>query len=251
MHTKGHDSEIILARQGLPISALHVMDEQVFEDSHGRFFADNMNVEIAINPVETLADWHSYTEALLSQCRDYEGGYDLMFKPVVTYDPIYLEHPLARISGCNPDMSAYTMVNNYAPDFEEMDGTRSLGAHVHATLSGGNPFWYARWMDMLTALPLLFHEEASNRRSLYGGAGCLRVKPYGAEYRTLSNVWVGEPDKREFVWEMTEKAVTLSQTTDPDTVDEWWDVPAAIDNHDLVLAQACMDRLYIYGVTVV
>lgn len=103
-------------------------------------------------------------------------------------------------------------------------------------------------MDLLVTLPLLKHETPSNRRSMYGGAGCLRVKPYGGEYRVLSNVWLDDTAKREFVWEMTHKAAELC-STDPSTIEDWWDIPEAIDTHDLVLAQRCIDRLYIYGVT--
>lgn len=244
-----HDSEFTLARHGRPISALEVFNEDVHENDSGRWFADNMNVEIATRPVTTLADWHSTTADLIEQVRNHGEGFDLMFEPVVTYPDQYLTHPLARISGCNPDFSAYFMEKNAAPDFAELDGTRSNGAHVHADLHGGDPYWYARWMDMLIALPFLLHEKPSSRRTLYGKAGCLRVKDYGAEYRTLSNMWINDHAKREFVWEMTHKAAELSRTTDPAQVDDFHEVPQAIDTHDVELAQRCIDRLYIYGVT--
>ena len=245
--TIGHDSEFGLVKGGEIISALNVFNDMVFEDENGRYFADNMNVEIAINPVTTLKDFHGKTEGLLGHVRGL--GYEPLMQPVIKYDDKYLSHPLAKISGCNPDFNAYSEGENNAPDFTTMDGTRSCGAHIHAQLDGANPFWFARWMDMLVALPLLQYEEKSDRRSLYGGAGCLRVKPYGGEYRTLSNVWLGDKARREFVWAMTHKAVALTHTTDPSTVDEWVDVPTAIDTHDVELAQRCIDRLYLYGVT--
>lgn len=246
--TIGHDSEFALAQHGMAVSALDVFNEDVYEDIHGRYFADNMNMEIAINPVTSLKDFHGHTESLLDNVKGMTG-YDLMFEPVIKYDSKYLSHPLALISGCNPDLNAYTEKVNEAPVFSEMDGTRSLGGHIHAQLDGANPYWFARWMDMLVAVPLLQHETPSSRRELYGQAGCLRVKPYGAEYRTLSNVWLDSEDKREFVYEMTHRAVELAHTKDPNDVEQWWDVMLAINNHDLDLASQVMDRLYIYGVT--
>jgi hypothetical protein len=247
--TNGHDSEfgLVSLATGQLQSALDVFGEEVFEDSNGRYFADNMNCEIAINPVTSLEDWHSKTEGLLSQIRD--KGFELVMKPVIVYPDRCMSHPLSKISGCNPDHSAYTRDTNQAPNFKQMDGTRSCGAHVHASLEGADPFNYARWMDALVTLPMLKYEEKTTRRDLYGKAGCMRVKEYGAEYRTLSNVWLDSEDKREFVFEMSHRAAELCKTQDPALIEDWWDIPIAIDTHDLELAERCIDRLYIYGVT--
>ena len=242
----GHDSEFGLSRGGIVKSALDAL-EGVYEDSDGRFFADNMNTEIAINPVTTLKEFHSKTEGLLGKVRDL--GYDLIMEPIIKYPDICLKHPMAFESGCNPDLSAYTEDLNTPPDFSDMDGTRSCGAHIHTGDLESNPMNQAKWMDALITLPLLFKETPSTRRSLYGGAGCLRYKPYGMEYRSLSNVWLDNPDLREFVWERTHMALALSKSTDFYTIDQWHEIPEAIDNHDLEAAARLIDRLYIYGVT--
>ncbi len=245
--TLGHDSEFALSEYGIVRSALDVFNEDVYEDENGRYFADNLNCEIAITPTNTLQGFHSKTEHLLELVRDQ--GYDLLFEPMIEYPPSSLNHPLAREAGCSADYSAYTQEKIEPPNFDRMDGTRSLGGHVHASLDGGNPYWHARWMDALVTLPLLQYERKSGRRALYGGPGCMRVKPYGCEYRTLSSFWINTPDHREFVWEMTHRAAELSKTTDPDTVDQWEDIPTAIHYHDVNLANKCIDRLYLYGVT--
>jgi len=245
--TLGHDSEMGLSQGGEIVSALDVFNEEVFEDEHGRYFADNMNCEIAINPVSTLADFHKKTEGLLNHIRD--RGLTPVMEQVIRYPERCMKHPLSMVSGCDPDFSAYFQEKNLAPDFTQLDSVRSCGGHMHASLDGASPYWYARWMDALVALPLLKFEQNTGRRELYGKAGCLREKPYGGEYRTLSNVWVEDPARREFVWEMTNKAAELAKTTDPATIDEWWDIPTAIDTHDLDLAQKCIDRLHIFGGT--
>ncbi len=243
--TFGHDSEFGIKQGSMILSALDVYDDNVYEDEKGRYFADNMNVEIAINPVTTLKDWHGHTEHLLGKVRDQ--GYDLVMEPVIVYPDEALKHPTARISGCNPDYSPYFLRNNLAPDFADMDGTRSCGAHVHAELRGEMVNWWARWMDIHVTLGLLAREKKSSRRSLYGQAGCLREKPYGGEYRALSNVWLDDPALREYVWEGSHKAIE-SAKIDPNTIDNWDEIPTAIDTHDIELAQRCLDRLYVYGV---
>ena len=243
--TVGHDSEGTLLHNGVITSALGNLIP--FETEDGRGFPDNMNFEIAINPVTTLKEWHSKTESLLQGVRDQ--GYDLLFKPTVKYPDESLKHPEAYISGCNADQSAYTQADNVAPDFLKMDATRSCGAHVHAGDYNMDPYNFAKWMDAYVGLPLLLKEEQNTRRSLYGGAGCLRVKPYGAEYRVLSNVWLDNKEFREFVWEGTHKAVEQCKKSDFNTtVENWQDVPRSIDTHDVGTAKATIDRLYIFGV---
>jgi len=246
--TYGHDSEYVLSQGGVYLSALEVLP--FVENEYGRIFPDNLNAEIAINPVTTLKEFHTNTVGLLKVSEDM--GFTNEYLPSVVYPESCLSNPDAFISGCNPDHDGYTMQENVAPDFANMDGTRSCGAHVHASIAdlGLNPFSYARWFDIYAALPLLFHEAPNTRRSLYGAAGCLRVKEYGVECRTLSNVWIHTEEKREFVWEAAHKAVEATQQMDPDMVDGWQDVQRAINTHDLDLAKQCVDRLYIYGVEV-
>ena len=45
-------------------------------------------------------------------------------------------------------------------------------------------------MDFYLGLPSLLFDADTRRREMYGKAGCFRPKPYGAEYRTLSNAWL-------------------------------------------------------------
>jgi len=234
----GHDSEFGLSNKNLVVSALDYLQD--YEGESGRFFPDNMNAEIAINPVNSLEDFHSYTEDLLDKVK--QQGFGLIMKPTIKYPDESMENPLAYISGCNPDYSAYTEHENKAPDFTTSDSTRSCGAHVHLGYEGLDPYNWARWMDVFAALPLLEHEEKSDRRKMYGGAGCLRVKPYGAEYRTLSNIWIGTKAGREFVWNAAHKALEMSLKGDSrELIKDWWEIPTAIDSHDLDKASSLLD----------
>ena len=42
---------------------------------------------------------------------------------------------------------------------------------------------------------------------MYGAAGAFRPKPYGVEYRVLSNAWLLTEDRMRFVYKQTVKAV--------------------------------------------
>jgi hypothetical protein len=243
--TIGHDSEFGLRHKGVVTSALDVLEREDYPE--GSLFPDNLNCEIAITPVTTLKQFHSKTESLLNRVRD--KGYELIMDPTILYPVNCLFHPEAMVSGCNPDYNAYTKDENEAPNFTRTNGTRSCGAHIHAGVEGLNPFAFAQWMDLLVAIPLLGVEKKTERRSMYGAAGCLRIKDYGAEYRTLSNVWLDDKSLREFVWEGTKKAVEHTKKGNNIlSVAAWHEIPQAIDTHDTELADAIIDRCYIWGV---
>jgi hypothetical protein len=244
MITAGHDSEFGLTKGNQVVSALDTID--YFESKAGKCFPDNLNCEIAINPVTSLKEFHSFTDELLKHVTDL--GYGLIVKPVIKYPDACLKHPDAYVSGCNPDFSGYTMMENTAPDFKTMDGTRSLGGHIHIGDSI-DPYSFARWMDLFVGLPLLALEPSNDRRKLYGKAGCLRVKPYGAEYRTLSNIWINSEERREFVWENTLKAVEACKRTDLFDLENWNEIPIAINTHNVDLASQIIDRTYHLGVS--
>ena len=50
-------------------------------------------------------------------------------------------------------------------------------------------------------------DQGHLRKQLYGKAGAFRPKPYGVEYRVLSNFWIFDKEKTNTVWNLTERAV--------------------------------------------
>ena len=241
--TIGHDSEFGLELGGTIVSALDHLTREDYPE--GSLFPDNLNCEIAITPVETLRDFHLKTDSLLNRVRD--KGFNLIMEPTIDYPAEAMGHPDAQISGCNPDFDAYTLQENIAPDFTTSN-IRSCGAHIHASLGGVDPWEWAKWMDLLVAVPLLCVEKESLRREMYGKSGCLRVKPYGGEYRTLSNVWLDDAAMREFVWAGTHKAIEMASKADFRNIADWHEIPDAIDDHNTELANRIIDRCYIWGI---
>jgi len=120
-----------------------------------------------------------------------------------------LDSDAARLFGCEPDYNAWTRWENEPPSADK--NFRSAGGHVHVGCKDADPVAIIRAMDLFLGVPSVILDKDKDRRSLYGKAGSFRYKPYGCEYRTLSNFWIFEPRYREWVFSTTNKAVEFAR----------------------------------------
>lgn len=119
--------------------------------------------------------------------------------------------------GCNPDFNAYFMGENPIPDAELPFRTGSGHVHVgfcypdeeltHDPLHFERSARIARQLDFFLGLPSLDWDADQERRALYGKAGAFRPKPYGMEYRVLSNRWVADDKLAGYVFDQTQRAL--------------------------------------------
>ncbi len=168
---------------------------------------DNVLMEFNIPPAQTpeiFVESVQKTIALLSK-RAAVHGLSFASGSAYSLDPKELEHPKAKVFGCDPDYNAYTGEKN-PPPMASDPCLRSAGGHIAV---GFDCFplskefeknkkdidrYVVREMDMLLAIPFILLDDGLLRKQLYGKAGAFRPKPYGVEYRSLSNSWVFTPD---------------------------------------------------------
>lgn len=114
----------------------------------------------------------------------------------------------AKMLGCEPDFNAYSMGRNPKPHTNKLMRTGS--GHIHISW-GQNPDEVKRpWMHHVGEL--VYHldhhlypqslkwDTDEERRELYGQEGAFRPKPYGVEYRVLSNKWVETEKTMRYVY---------------------------------------------------
>jgi hypothetical protein len=65
----------------------------------------------------------------------------------------------------------------------------------------------AQQMDFFLGLPSLLLDPDEERRIMYGKAGAFRWKPYGMEYRVMSNFWLGHDSLIEWVFQNATQGV--------------------------------------------
>lgn len=170
---------------------------------------DNVAVEFNIPPAEEVDKFVNSMQYALGHLAKQvvDKGLFLSVTASKVFDDDQLDHPRARVFGCDPDYNAWLKKQNNPPKAANKN-LRSAGGHVHI---GGVPqadkIQLARWCDVTLGLYSVLEDPDTQRRQLYGSAGSFRPKPYGIEYRTLSNYWIADAGLMRKVYERAMLAV--------------------------------------------
>jgi len=147
-----------------------------------------------------------------------------------------LKSPQAKEFGCDIDFNAYTEEANPKPKGNRTN-IRSAGMHIHLGYDYNNidtSLMLIKYLDMYLGIPSILKDSDKKRRSLYGKAGCFRLKPYGCEYRVLSSALMKDIDLIRFVWRQVSRAITAHNSGYP--LANSSDIQTAINNSDVELA---------------
>jgi hypothetical protein len=132
-----------------------------------------------------------------------------------------------KILGCNPDMNAWTLAPNPTPDGDVK--FRSGAGHIHIgwgyRFQEGEQLNYVcaqltKELDAHLGVASILFDGDTRRRTLYGKAGAFRAKPYGVEYRTLSNAWLRSPSAASYVIGVVKDVVSRMLGGDRRSTDE-------------------------------
>lgn len=178
---------------------------------------DNVALEFGQPPSANEDEWVFNTKAAMQAGLSKLKGLSFSKLSCTVFDEDQMEHPMAHIFGCEPDYNAYTGKKNKKP-VPHHSYMRSAGGHVHVelpkTFKKENKRAIIRAMDLYLGVPSILMDSGEDRRKLYGQAGAMRYKPYGVEYRTLSNFWIFEDKLIRWVWRNTERALSSDMLQD-------------------------------------
>lgn len=176
---------------------------------------DNVAVEFGIPPASSASELFFNLAQVRGAGRKFfpELTYSKLSATVFTADQ--MNHPAANIFGCEPDFDAWGNPEldaegnpqNVNPSPCPPDPfLRSAGGHIHVE-TDVDPNAGVRSMDLFLGVPSVLMDSGEQRKKIYGKRGAHRVKPYGFEYRVLSNFWCTEEKLCTWVWEQTERAL--------------------------------------------
>lgn len=167
---------------------------------------DNVALEYGIPPAATSEEFIQHITAVIERSRAWlPPGATFSKLSCTIFEDDQLQHPMARIFGCEPDYCAYTKKPNPKP-IPPHHGMRSAGGHIHVETKL-NKLAVVKSMDVHLGIASVLMDDGEDRKQLYGKAGAFRPKNYGVEYRTLSNFWIFDPKLIAWVWRNTERAL--------------------------------------------
>jgi hypothetical protein len=218
----GADPEVFVKDQRGRFRSAHGLvpgtKKEPFKVPDGAFQVDGMALEFNINPAATEDEWvHNLSSVMRQLAEAVAPKYRLEVVPTAKFhgNHMRVQPEEALELGCEPDFNAYTGGENRRPDNNTT--MRTAAGHVHVGFTEGadpkDPEHFQRCitlvkhLDAYLGVPSLLWDADSRRRSMYGKAGAFRPKPYGLEYRTLSNAWLLDERLMRYVYRQTIAAV--------------------------------------------
>ena len=194
---------------------------------------DNVAVEFNIQPATTYEAFRASIHKVLNHLREILPGYEFSQESAVSFPTEELQTPQAQEFGCEPDFDAWRVCMNEKPHAKNPN-LRSAGGHIHVgnELAHAKPIDVIRAMDYFLGVPSIKLDQGVERRKLYGKAGCFRHKPYGVEYRTLSNFWIFNDEYIAWAFQGTQRALDFVASGKTFTEEEGMMIQACINRND-------------------
>lgn len=246
----GCDPEVFVKQGGLFRSAHGLIQgdkKNPQKVPHGAVQVDGMALEFNINPAASEDEFVFNVQDVYNTMRAMVPGYEVVATPVADFDMAYLKaQPAEALElGCDPDYNAWTGGANPRPDGDRP--MRTASGHVHIGWTNDEKVEDAnhvnrcnmvvKQLDFFLGLPSLMYDADNRRREMYGKAGACRYKPYGVEYRTLSNAWLNSPELIAWIYRATQagvKAVMEGRML----FDKYGDIQDIINTSDVKRASA-------------
>lgn len=249
MFTFGSDPEFFLSYKKKFKSAIGTLPkkEKPIHKDGCYFYYDNVLAEAQMKPAGNKEETVANIGTCLSILSDIVRPNKLVLQSAYIFPECELDDEDARIAGCMPEWSAYTLEQNLPPeDIIATTGFRTAGGHIHL---GENPIFenelqslnVVRMLDLFLAVPfVLLDKDPSGkaRREIYGQAGGHRRPELGRlEYRALSNYWFSSPQLVELVYDICE--FTLEFVGAGRHEKYWSIIEDMLDDDDPSLAHQC------------
>lgn len=177
---------------------------------------DNVAVEYNIPPSESKEKFRYNIMLARMHLAEIVGNKGLAFATTAAavFPDEQLLEPAAREFGCDPDFNAWRNGKRNPRPKAENQNLRSCGGHIHIGYKFKSPeelIEFIKYMDLCASVPATVMDKDEQRKELYGKRGAFRYKPYGCEYRSLSNFWTLEEDKIDWAWDATAMAMDAWQ----------------------------------------
>jgi hypothetical protein len=183
---------------------------------NGAVQVDGVALEYNTKPAYSAMEFAKYNTDVLKQLREMvpEDRYDFSFEPAVFFDKVFFDSlPRGpKELGCSPDYNAYTGKMTPSPEPTGIyTNMRTGSGHIHISWTEGQDVldrshqwdcnYVVKCLEYVFKSYIPYWDKDTHRVNLYGKPGALRYKPYGVEWRSLSNAWLKHPELHEWLFE--------------------------------------------------
>lgn len=213
----GADPELFVRKGGKLISAHRMIKGtklKPFPVDKGAVQVDGIALEYNIDPASTVDEFVSHNLIVMDKLKSMLPDQDLNFdiSPCADITPEFFKEqpPEAMRLGCDKSYNAFTMTLENVRDIKSL---RTSGGHVHLgwgeNINMEDSIYFHKCCSLVRELEVFFNvltlehsdiEQEKKRKALYGNSGSFRPKPYGLEYRSLSNFWLKDVKLMEDVF---------------------------------------------------
>lgn len=208
---------------------------------------DNCSLEFNTPPASTEGEFIiNHVKALDFLKKNIPTDLYIDINATAYFDLKYLELPGAMEFGCSSDYNAWTKETNPKPVLEDIT-QRSAAGHLHIGFDEGADMdtceTLIKVLDLFIAVPSVLIDEDTQRRKLYGKAGCFRFgKSYtGVEFRTPSNFWLRNEETMSWIWNQIKLAVDFINNGNS-VEEDALEIQLAINNHDKELTKQLIEK---------
>ncbi len=212
----GCDPEVFVRQNGVFKSAYGLIKGDKANPqkvNRGAVQVDGMALEFNIDPAHSEDEFCLNVQDVFNTMKLMVPDYEVVAVPVAHFDMDYIKQQPAKALelGCDPDYNAWSGMINDKPNGQRP--MRTASGHVHVGWTNGADIESiehismcqaaTKQLDFFLGLPSLMYDDDQERREMYGKSGCCRYKPYGVEYRTLSNAWLQSEALMRWVYRNT------------------------------------------------
>lgn len=244
----GADPEVFVKRNGVFESAYGLIKgdkKNPQKIPRGAVQVDGMALEFNIDAAATEDEFCINIQSVYDQLKAMVPQHEVVAVPVADFSFEYLKsQPKEALElGCDPDYNAWTGQANPRPDGERPMRTASGHVHIGFTEDASKDDFnhimrcnaVGKQMDFYLGLASLTYDKDVRRREMYGKGGAVRYKPYGVEYRTLSNAWLNSRELMAWVFRSVQRGMD-DLINGKALVDKYGDIQAIINTSDIKAA---------------
>ena len=171
---------------------------------------DNVMAEYNVPPAKGRREFSDNILQMSRYIQSKMGERGLTAKAVasVRFPVEELKTKQAQTFGCDPDFCVWTRSMNEVAKDPAFANLRTAGGHIHVSFMVGEEqpgidecMAFIRALDLFLGVPSTYLDTDTDRRRMYGKAGAFRLKPYGIEYRVLSNFWTRNEILRKWAFD--------------------------------------------------